>query len=303
MENDIWHILGAGSIGSLWASSLSAKGFSVEFILKDDRLTQKTGRSHSLTLTYKNESNTFPVSFTSPATITHPVSQLIVCTKAGDALDAVASIADYLADDAKILLLQNGMGSQKIIAQTFPQYKIWAGSTTDGAFLNSWLNVCHAGRGQTNIGPLTFNAKREDFNKLLSDFHLDVKISDQIEKQLWSKLAINCCINGLTALFNCRNGELLDNTARQERLDELIKETSNILSTQGIEATQLKDRVYQVCKKTANNLSSTCQDARHKRLTELAYINGFLIQYADEHKLPVNKNRRLMSELHQLGIH
>lgn len=303
MESEIWHVLGAGSIGCLWASSLAAKGFRVELILKDERMRQQSGQSGELELSAKDQITWFPVSFTSPSLISGPVTRLILCTKAHDALNALTEIAPHLHDNARILLLQNGMGSQQAIACAFPHCRVWAGSVTDGAYLKHPFSVCHAGTGQTHIGAFSQAAQPDDFIELLHGFRLNVTITDTIEEQLWKKLAINCCINGLTALFDCRNGALLDNGLRQKKLDELIQETEIVLPHYGISFNNLSTSVYQVCRDTADNFSSTCQDARQGRTTELACINHFLINKAADKGIQINKHRRLIKELQQLGIH
>ncbi|WP_257294987.1 ketopantoate reductase C-terminal domain-containing protein [Endozoicomonas sp. YOMI1] len=122
------------------------------------------------------------------------------------------------------------------------------------------------------------------------------------EQKLWEKLAINSCINGLTAWFNCRNGELLDNGENQVWLDQLIVETSGVLAALGMPATALKDSVYGVCQITASNLLSTCQDARRGRATELSFINGFQIQQANPLGATVNGHHQLMDQPSAAGV-
>ena len=302
MKSRVWHVLGAGSIGCLWAASLAEQGLPVEVILRDKRMASLPEQPHQLTLTHQEQSDDVSVSFTSPARISQSISRLIVCTKAQDALTAIKEVAHRLNKESRILLLQNGMGSQQAIAKAFPELGIWVGSVTDGAYLKSPFHVCHAGVGQTSIGPWSSNTQQDDFKELLSDFRLKVCLSAHIEQQLWNKLAINCCINGLTALFDCRNGELLDNGVCQIRLDELIDETGQLLNIYDID-NQLRENVYRVCRKTANNVSSTCQDARHKRTTELSYINNFLIKDASRRGLEAVVNRRLLDELERRNIH
>ncbi|WP_257265583.1 ketopantoate reductase family protein [Endozoicomonas sp. ONNA2] len=163
--------------------------------------------------------------------------------------------------------------------------------------------VCHAGRGQTWIGPLSAQQQSEPgFHDLCDNFRLKVRQCHTIEQKLWEKLAINSCINGLTALFNCRNGELLDNGEKQARQDQLIIETSKVLAALGMPATALRESVYSVCEITASNLSSTWQDARRVRATELSFINGFLIQQANTLGVTVTGHHQLMDQLSVAGV-
>lgn len=310
MHSDNWYILGAGSIGCLWAASLCHKGEHPYLILRENRYQQlkenhQLMKNHvSLKLSAAELSVQYDVDVVSPATVNVPISRLIVCTKAQSSLEAINSVKPHLTENCQILLLQNGMGSQQAINEAFPTQTVWAGSSTDGAYLAAPFEVCHAGQGQTWIGPMKNDETSVDsFNDLLNNFRLKVTPCDNIEQKLWEKLAINCCINGLTALFNCRNGELLDNSEKQSWLDQLIDETSTVLAALQIQIPSLKERVYGVCQTTANNISSTCQDARLGRTTELSFINGFLIDQAKGLGIPVKSHKQLMDKLRTSGIH
>ncbi|WP_422465507.1 ketopantoate reductase family protein [Endozoicomonas sp. ALC013] len=303
MDNDPWYILGAGSIGCLWAASLFHKGESPRLILRESSYQQFNKKRISLKLSTPDQTSRFAVDIVSPETIDSTINRLIVCTKAQDSLSALNSVKPHLADNCQILLLQNGMGSQQTIRDALPTQSIWAGSSTDGAYLSAPFEVHHAGQGQTWIGLLRNQQRSEQgFHELCDNFRLKVNHCDFIEQKLWEKLAINSCINGLTALFDCRNGELLDNGEKQVWLNQLIIETSEVLEALGIPATALKDSVYGVCQITASNLSSTCQDARKGRATELAYINDFLIQQANSLGVTVNGHHQLMDRLSAVGV-
>nr|MDT0253782.1 2-dehydropantoate 2-reductase [Endozoicomonas sp.] len=202
MKSDNWYILGAGSMGCLWAASLCHKGEAPRLILRDSNYQQLKESHAPLKLTTAGQSFQYHVDVVSPETLNAPINRLIVCTKAQNALEAINSIKSHLTESGQILLLQNGMGSQQAINEAFPTQSVWAGSSTDGAYLAAPFEVCHAGQGETWIGPMTDNSVSVDrFNDLLSNFRLKVSPCDTIEQKLWEKLAINCCINGLTALF------------------------------------------------------------------------------------------------------
>ncbi|WP_020582342.1 ketopantoate reductase family protein [Endozoicomonas elysicola] len=303
MHADNWYILGAGSIGCLWAASLCHKGLTPRLILRESSYQRFEHKRIPLKLSTQKQVKCFDIDIVSPGAIDSPINRLIVCTKAHDALAAVCSVESHLTDSCQILLLQNGMGSQQAISDTFPEQIVWAGSSTDGAYLSAPFDVCHAGQGQTWIGPIRKHKdSTQGFNGLLENFRLKVSQYDAIEQKLWEKLAINCCINGLTALFNCRNGELLDNDEKQTWLNQLIAETSRVLTALDIETPSLQECVYGVCQATANNISSTCQDARQGRATELPFINGFLIDKAHALGIPVDNHRKLMDQLRASGI-
>lgn len=297
MHCDKWFVLGAGSMGCLWAASLGHKGIIPRLILR-----ASSERQHvALKLRSDDQAQYFGVDVVCARTINGSIDRLVVCTKAQDTLAALHSIEPYLNDNCHILLLQNGMGSQQTVAQRYANHVVWAASSTDGAYLPAPFEVCHAGQGETWIGPLT-GVSTNGFDELLHNFRLTVRYHPAIEEKLWEKLAINCCINGLTALFNCRNGELLDGGVKQSRLDRLVVETCSVLHAAGMPALPLHDRVYGVCQTTASNISSTCRDARQGRATELPFINGFLIDKARSLDVAVPHHHTLMTQLRSRGI-
>ena len=294
-----WHILGAGSIGCLWASKLLQNNRQVTMIVRPAmhqpeiqlKLIDLEGAEHQ-----------WPVTTVSHRTINRPVNRLLVCTKAQDAFDAVAQVAEYLSGNCQIVLMQNGMGSQQKIAETFSDYAVFAASTTEGAWLKDSFHICHAGKGNTWFGAINDKARQRqegDFGRLSETI---ISVSN-IEEKLWDKLAINCAINGLTALYNCRNGELLESAAIKARLNQLIKEVIETRQAVGLpSSSDLFETVHKVCQLTAANHSSTCVDARLGRKTELTYINGYLLKKARQHRLSLPENQRLMDELQQAGI-
>ena len=301
MSSHPWFILGAGSIGCLWAAQLQrSSGISPTLIVRDQPLQAETTASLTLTQTDQTES-THAVNVATANDISSPIHQLIVCTKAGDAQTALESVRPMLARSCDVLLLQNGMGSQQAITEAFPEQNIWLGSTTDGAWIKDTMHVCHAGKGQTIVGSLNQHSPKTLLEKL-RNFPLKVISSNNIERVLWQKLAVNCAINGLTALYDCQNGQLLDDD-KKAQMDQLIDEFIQISAAINQPVSDhLHEQVYEVCRVTAANYSSTCMDARLQRKTELAFMNGYLLALAEKAGLQLPSHQQLMDKLSQKGV-
>lgn len=301
-----WYILGAGSMGCLWAGWLWEKGLNPIVIVRPERFDRLEKKQVPLHIrTCDGRSHHYRVTLTSADGLPTPIDRLIVCTKAQDARDAVLAITSHLSPTSQILLLQNGMGSQQQLAMRLPETGVWAGSSTDGAFLEAPFSVCHAGCGETVMGLLHGGRHPEPraFAPLQESFGLKVQQVAAIEPYLWRKLAVNCCINGLTALYNCHNGALLDNPRCYVHLRAVIVETRQALAWLGVSLQEdLAALVASVCRNTASNISSTCQDARAGRVTELAYINGFLMQRVRQLGLDLPVHARLLAKLKNRGI-
>ncbi|MGY0216949.1 ketopantoate reductase family protein [Endozoicomonadaceae bacterium StTr2] len=301
-EETAWHIAGAGAMGCLWAARLREKGHSCTLLVQSERLNQYS-ESNLVSYTSPDQvpsHNTIEVKvIDSPEQV---INNLIIATKAGGVESVLDTLKPWITNNTRILLLQNGMGTQHQVARTFPENPIWAASITDGAWLKSPLNVQHAGYGQTFIGPMTAAAEAisDDFYRALQAPALSLEPVDNIEHKLWIKLAINSCVNGLTVLYRCRNGKLLDGGEREHHLQALCRETAQVLQAEGhLPEQPLLSLVTQVATATGKNYSSSYQDAANNRPTELAWINGVLIKEATKHGLDVSAHKALMETLNE----
>lgn len=229
-----------------------------------------------------------------------PIHRLLVCTKAIDVEQALRSVADRLAPKAAVVLLQNGMGFQEAVRQRAPQARIFCAVTTEGAYLEAPFTVRHAGRGRTDLGYWpsgAMTAARAIAAELGGGF-LEVHAVEGIEPLLWRKLAVNCAINPLTALHGCLNGDVLEPAYRPE-FEALCEEITRVLLALGHQdvAHRVTADAAAVAKATAANRSSMRQDLEAGRQTELAFINGFLVERAREHGIPCPLNTALVDAI------
>jgi 2-dehydropantoate 2-reductase len=287
----IVYILGAGSIGLMLAAHLSRVSPVV--------LIRRPGYpATELRFRFRQAHTEMAVSLPqrSPDALDAPIKRMIVCTKAYDALSAVESVADRLASGSGLLLMQNGMGSQEAIVDRFPALSIYAASSTEGAYREPPDTVVHAGRGITRIGRM--NGESFDWTSLFKSAGLEAEAAEPIEWHLANKLRVNCLINPLTVLHDCRNGALLEMPEVLARMRRLGAETDAVLSAAGFNFAEAAfDAAVQVARVTANNRSSMLQDARAGRRLELDYITGYLLHLAERHDVPADENRAVYREI------
>lgn len=226
------------------------------------------------------------------------ISHLLVTTKAYDVHDAVASIVHLLCENSLIVIMVNGMGLAEQLSKDWPHLNLFFGTTTEGAYCISPQHIRHTGRGETRIGrqgqhepPLWFDPWSRAMDSCLWD--------SNIEAAQWSKLAINCIINPLTAAHNCTNGELGQRRELMAHVATLCDEVSQITRAAGFAqiATALPQRVAGVIAGTARNRSSMLQDVEGGRRTEIDYITGFLLRVADQHGIDAPHNRALLKRI------
>ncbi|EYU17241.1 2-dehydropantoate 2-reductase [Photorhabdus aegyptia] len=277
-------VLGCGAIGKLWLAALSQQKHQVQGWLK-------TTRSHLSVHIDEMNGEVFNQSIpTNNSGHLANSELLIVCLKAWQVADAVNNLLPKLSPNCPILLIHNGMGTQEeLLSAPNP---ILLGVTTHGAYQDD-QRVYHTASGITHIGSTTSNAT--GFSSLANVLHRslpDVAWHNDILSISWLKLAANCVVNPLTALYECKNGDLL---RYPEQLNILCEEIIQVMQRENIHTTidNLIAYVYDVIKLTAKNYSSMLQDVRAKRRTEIDYITGYLLRRARTHGLAAPENTRI----------
>ncbi|SFP95974.1 putative 2-dehydropantoate 2-reductase [Pseudomonas borbori] len=276
-----WHVLGAGSLGCLWAARLTRAGIAVQLILRDSSRLASYRRAGGLTLVEQGQARRYPVPGQT-ADDPQPIRRLLLACKAYDAETAIAGIAARLAPGAELVLLQNGLGSQAAVAALVPQARCIFASSTEGAFRDG-ARVVFAGQGHTWLGdPLDDRPPRWLVD--LERSGIPHQWSPDILGRLWRKLALNCAINPLSVLYDCRNGGLSDHP---EEVAALCTELAQLLRTCGqtAAALDLHAEVQRVIQATAANYSSMHQDVAQGRRTEIAYLLGHACATAQQHRL------------------
>ncbi|AYC34179.1 putative 2-dehydropantoate 2-reductase [Pseudomonas cavernae] len=298
-----WHVLGAGSLGGLWAARLARAGLPVRLVLRDRSRLTSYRRLGGLTLVEGQQANLYPIPAQTADDAT-PISRLLLACKAYDAEDAVASLAPRLTADAELILLQNGLGSQDQVAARVPRARCILASSTEGAFRDGDFRVVFAGQGCTWLGCPPQPAAPHWLDELQAS-GIPHQWSADILGRLWRKLALNCAINPLTVLHDCRNGGL---AAYPGEVATLCDELAELLRhcAPAAAAENLQEEVERVIQATAANYSSMYQDVAQGRRTEIAYLLDHACAAAQRHKLPLahlhNLQQRLRAHLAERGL-
>ena len=277
-------VLGCGALGQLWLTALRKHGHDVQGWLRVPQpycsvnLIEEDGTIFNESLT-ANDPDFLAQS-----------DMLLVTLKAWQVSDAVKALAATLPASSPVLLLHNGMGT---IDELKSIHQPLLMATTTHAARRDGNIIVHVAGGVTHIGPA--RAQDGDYSYLadtLQDVLPDVAWHNHIRPQLWRKLAVNCVINPLTALWNCPNGELKNH---QQLVATLCVEVASVVEREGLHtsADDLRYYVDQVIESTAENISSMLQDVRAQRHTEIDYITGYLLKRARAHGISVPENARL----------
>lgn len=290
-------IVGAGAIGCLWAASL-AKAHTVHLWTRSAQPQHKFAFSSLISNSAAKAPKILKLASNQPQLLQQSDCVLLT-VKAFQVEQAIEAIQPWLSPSTPIVIMHNGMGSQAVALQKLPQNPILYATTSQAAFKPQPDYVQHTGIGQTWLGAINPAAQQlqllaNEFDKMLApcQWHSD------IQQPLWQKLAINCAINPLTTLHQCKNGELA-HPKYQTALITICQEVAEIMCAEGYLTTadSLKEQVDRVIQATANNFSSMNQDVCHHRQTEIDYITGHIVRCGQHYNIRTPFNAQLWQQI------
>lgn len=291
-------VLGAGSLGCLWAAHL-AKVVPTRLLLRPDS-PKFAHLSSGVAHLRVEQTETWEVQVPSEAVNSKgDIQQLLLMTKAHAAVEALSQVAPRLVKGSVLVILCNGALAVHEEIKKMPSLQeshVILGLTTHGAWSKAPFHVVHAGVGRSCFGKVTCN--EVIFQSTLSTLQsagLGGERDDEIERSLWLKLAANACINPITALLEAPNGIMEAKEEICQKICEeiaLVAEASNESSAPS--ADEMASFTKEAVRQTAKNKSSMLQDVLAERPTEIDYINGWIVSRAASLGIDTPENRNLV---------
>jgi len=235
-----------------------------------------------------------------------PADVIILCVKSLQVAESLKLAAQLVHEDTLLLTMQNGISHLELLNDKPKPPSLVIGVTAQGANLIAQGHVRHAGDGLTRVGFL----QSASFSRslllakvcnLLNNGGIETVIVDNIMDYVWSKLLVNAGINALTAIHRCPNGKLLESAATEDMLTAAVREGETVARHLNIEL--IDDPLtmtLDVCRKTAQNISSMLQDVNNKRFTEIDSINGAIVTAGRKLGLPTPVNAELMEKVKEI---
>lgn len=285
-------ILGPGAVGSLWATKFKLAGHNVSLWGRSSNSEQSLQLDDHPAINFSNQH----------IPSVQSADLIVVTVKAWQVETAIKPLLPYINTDTIIMLMHNGMGTAQLIETKLADNPLIVATTTHGAYKASKEQVLHTGQGNTQLGGFNAKGAQCDFLAEVMNHALpEVNWNPNINAALWTKLAINCAINPLTAIHQCKNGEL----AAPEfatKLANITYELVEVMNKEEIEVNfdSLHATIMQVVNATAANYSSMRQDVFHQRRTEIDFITGYLLQTAGKHHISTPENAKLYRHIKQI---
>lgn len=292
-------VMGAGAVGSYFGAMLArgraevtliGRAAHVGAIVKNGLLLETNESKQSIALSASAD----------PAAVTG-AQWVLFCVKSTDTEAAARAIAPYLSPNAVVLSLQNGVDNFErmrlhIDRRIVPAVVYVAASITAPGC------VRHSGRGDLIIGPMEQSsthsdvaAELEGIAAVFAKAGIPVRVSDNIEGELWAKLVSNCAYNAVSALTRSNYGRLLATPYARTIMRDVVEEIQKVAEAKRVRIAgeNLLETVYRLADAMPEATSSTAQDIARGRRTEIDHLNGTIARLGDRLGIPTPVNRTL----------
>jgi len=275
--------LGAGGIGSVYGALLSKKN---DVTLIGNKAHIDAVNSKGLSIS-GDVNETFSLKADTEIHQIPEKTLITLTTKAYDSAKAIERIKKILKKDTVILILQNGLGNEEIVRRAAgDKAQILRGITTMAAEFFEPGEI-RFWSGETIIEQ---SEVAEEISKIFNECMLKTRFSNDIDKEVWNKLVVNCVINPLTALFQVRNFEIAMDPLKTVR-HAIVRECVQVGRAEGI--TFPADLGEKIDRELPDytNFSSMCQDIMKGKRTEIDFLNGKIVELGRKHHIltPVNE--------------
>jgi 2-dehydropantoate 2-reductase len=223
---------------------------------------------------------------------------ILLSVKANDTSATATQMASFVRPGAMVVCLQNGVdNADKVRAAAnvaaVPAVVYVAVSVPESG------RVKHLARGDLVIGPPS-----ERITYLADVFvraGIPCRISDNIEGELWLKLLRNCVLNAVSALGHVRYGQIVQSDDAKKLMEQIVDEVLAVARATGVVLPGVDDResgmvaAMELATQMADAFSSTAQDLKRGRLTEIDALNGYVSRRGAELGIPVPANHALFA--------
>ncbi len=318
-------VVGAGAVGCFYGGMLARAGVPVTFIGRTVHV--EAMRREGLRLSSAQFDEHIPVDARTDIAAVAGAALVLVCVKSTDTESTGAELAPHLAPGARVLSLQNGVDNAPRLAAVLKRAVapavVYVGSEMGGPG-----HVRHLGRGElvipADIGtsPSTELAERDDdvaagaaaalnatptslavgvsgltsadIAVLFAHAGVPVEQSGNVLGALWGKLLLNCGYNAISAITDIPYGRMvtLPGIARTVH-DAVVEGLAVAHALQVAIPGDVWAAVDRIATSMPGQVSSTCQDLRRGKPTEIDHLNGFIVREGERLGIATPLNRAL----------
>ena len=294
-------VVGAGSVGCYYGGMLARAGVPVTLVGRPVHV--EAMRRDGLRLTAAAFDEHVRVEASADVAAAAGAALVLVCVKSTDTESTAAELAPHLAPDARVLSLQNGVDNaprlQALLRRPVAPAVVYVASEMAGPG-----HVRHLGRGELVI-PADIDAvpalaaagmTSADIVALFARAGVSAELSDNVLGALWGKLLLNCGYNAISAITDLPYGRMAALPDIARTLHDAVAECLAVAEALQVAIPgDVWAAVDRIATSMPGQVSSTCQDLRRGKPTEIDHLNGYIVREGERLGVATPLNRALLA--------
>jgi 2-dehydropantoate 2-reductase len=244
--------MGSGGVGAFFGAKLALAGHNVTFIARGPHLAamQKDG----LTITSTDgDIRLETVNATDDPSDLDTADVILFTPKLYDTIAASEQIKHLVGPQTIIVTLQNGVSSPDMIAGVVGE-----------------LNGTMSNRAQA-------------FENVCKEAEIDIKLTDQIELEMWRKFIPLTVMSGLTSVIRGPIGEVLDDPDLAQMMHDAIAEVVAVGNARGVPIGDATEQVMEGIKSAPREtMSSMSLDLLRGKKMERPWLSAKVAEFGEE---------------------
>ncbi len=321
-------VVGAGAVGSVLAASLWRAGVPVEVLTKPAHAAEAAARDG-----FSVGGVGFDAPFTARPTVTAEAKHLrrphcvFLATKAIHVVDALEEIGPKLGTQSTVVVMQNGFCEEEVAEIVGPE-RVVSCTVRWGATLASPTRSVRTSAGGFTIGRLQRAGDGVDETLLtvagLLETCAPVRVTPNVLGARYAKLVLNACMTTIGAVTGLRLRDILARPAGREMFIRAATEGVRTFRALGVRLEHVDGlNLSWLCVEPGRKwpelrraraefalrvlrllrggiLSSSLQSLQRGELTEIDYLNGYIVRKAREVGLEAPVNALLVERVREI---
>ena len=296
-------MVGAGSVGGFFGARLVRNNPDVSFLLRPNTLAAVKQNG----LTIRSADGTFTVKPQAASDARQlPRPDLIVLgVKAYDLDEVLNQIEPVLTEKTVILTLQNGIDTEDRLLARIQRDCVVGGVAYIYSRIAEPGIIEHYKKGAVAIGELMgYESERLlAIRDLFTSAGIPCHLSKDIRRTKWEKMCWNCVFNPITVLIDDRVAKALDHAEMIGVIRQIVGEVAAIAATLKVPLPpDMAERVVKASQEIRDIHTSMYDDWKAGRLTEIDYLNGYIVEQGRKLGIPTPVNEALTAMIKAVTV-
>lgn len=295
-------VIGLGPIGSILASHLIKSGQTVTLV---DILQERLQAMKIKGLKIRDPKNqiigdfeVFPedIAFSSQDLKTEP-DYIFICTKAYILGSIVSSLSQVFRSPPHVVVFQNGLDNEDEVADGLGKEKVFrcVCNYAGGMVSENEVEVTFFNRpNYIGVVDNSLISPAQELAGILTGSGLETAYTDDIKKLEWNKAILNACLAPVSAATGLTMKGVMDYAPTREMVEILLREGLEVAYKAGV---RFPDDFFELgiayVSKGGHHKPSMLVDIENGARTEIDYINGKIVEYAEKYGVPAPNQKMI----------